>query len=313
MTLRRFLAGAVVALTGVGVWPALGAAAAPNATAQAWYRQVLRDLRPLQSTLPGALEAATNWEGGSESASAARTAFAQDLPPLQRVERTLSSLAPLPGHASVRADDVGAIGLYVESLEVDEAATELPSGALQGQLQHSFERIRELGDNVFDQGTAELAPQIGSGLAGDDVEAASHIPDWTALGLTPQPPLASAWRASGSGSTRVQPRGAWEAELQMDGAPAQATVTTAIKKHAPTSQLAPMVVSLGGAEAYVSALPAPAGDGRGSDRVRLGLLVDAEAVMTGEAARLSDGDTAAMLSSAASRLATIGGTLRAEG
>ena len=68
-----------------------------DAAAQAWYREVLRDLRPLQSTLPGALEAASGWEGGSESAATARDEFAQDLPALERVERTLTHLTPLPG------------------------------------------------------------------------------------------------------------------------------------------------------------------------------------------------------------------------
>jgi hypothetical protein len=313
VTLRRFLAGAVVALAGVGVWPALGAAGASNASAQAWYREVLRDLRPLQTTLPGALEAASGWEGGSESAATARDEFAQDLPSLERVERTIADLKPLPAHASARADYAAAIELYVESLKVDQAATELTPGALQGQLQHSFERIRELGDNVFDQGTSELAPLIGATLAGDDVAAATHVPDWTALGLAPQPPLVSSWRASGSGPLRTQPKAAWEAEVEMDGAPTQANVTTALGKRLRPSQLAPIAVALGSADAYVSSIPAPAGAARPSSRLRLGLLVDAEAAMADEGAHLSDGTAANTLSAAATSLATIGGTLRAEG
>ncbi len=48
----------------LATWPVHGAtAAAPNAGAQAWYRGVVNDLRPLQSTLLGALNAAS-WLGG---------------------------------------------------------------------------------------------------------------------------------------------------------------------------------------------------------------------------------------------------------
>lgn len=313
MTLRRALAGAVVALAGVGVWPTLGAAAAPDAAAQAWYRGVLTDLRPLQSPLLGVLNAASGWQAGSESAAAARRAFVQDLPALERVERTLSALTPLAGHPAAKADYVSAIGLYIESLKVDEAATELPPGTLQTQLQHGFERIRALGDNVFDQGTAELAPLIGAALAGDDVAAASHLPDWTGTGLVPQPPLASSWPGDGAAASQVQPKAAWVSEVAMDGAPTQASVTTAVGKRARQPQLAQMAAALGRADAYVGSIPAPFGDALVSNRLRLGLLVDAEAVMAGEAARLSGGTPAHLLSESAASLSAIGGRLRAEG
>jgi hypothetical protein len=63
----------------------------------------------------------------------------------------------------------------------------------------------------------------------------------------------------------------------------------------------------------VTSIPGPAGDARGAKRLRLGLLVDAEAVMAGEAAHLSDGTPADVMSEAALSLAAIGGRLRAEG
>ena len=90
-------------------------------------------------------------------------------------------------------------------------------------------------------------------------------------------------------------------------------MTAALAKRLRRSQLAPLAVALGGADAYVSSFPAPAGDARGSNRLRLGLLVDAEAVMVGEGAHLSDGAPATTLSGAARSLAAIGATLRAEG
>jgi hypothetical protein len=310
---RRALVAAVVALTGIGVWPAHGAVAASDPTAQAWYRGMLNDLHPLQSTLPGALNAASGWAAGSESAAAARHEFALDLPKLERVHLMLAKLAPLPGHSIARADYASAIGLYIASLEVDDAATELTPGALQSQLQHSQERIRELGDNVFDQGTAELAPLIGSNLAGDDVTAAAHLPDWSALGLAPQPPLASSWRAESSASPGSQARAKWATEVTMDGAPTQAGVRAALAGHQGPAQLAQMAVALGAADAFVSSIPGPAGDAQRSNRLRLGLLVDAEAVMAAESAHLGHGPPSQLLATVATSLVSIGGRLRAEG
>lgn len=313
MTLaRRAVASVVVAFAAAAAWPGAAVGATPTNSAQAWYRHVEDDLHPLQSTLIAALDAASGWESGSESAETARREFEHDLPTLERVHRALQGLAPLDGHASARDDYVAAIGLYVASLQVDEAATEEPSGPLQAQLQHSYERVRGLGDIVFDQGTAELAPQLGSALAGPDVAAASHVPDWSSDGLAPGPPLVAFWRAGAAAATGAQPKGKWAAELAMDGAPRQAAVRAAVTGHGRGSSLGTMVAALGAADAFVASVPGKAGDPQAANRMRLGLLVDAEALMSEEAARLSHGASAHGLAAIAANLASIGGQLRAE-
>ncbi len=313
MTLaRRTVVLLVVALAGAAVWPGAAVVAAPSNAAQAWYRHVVNDLHPLQSTLLGALDAASGWATGSESATKARREFERDLPTLERVHHALQNLAPLQGHTSARDDYVAAIGLYVASLQMDEAATEEPSGALQEQLQHSYQRLRSLGDIVFDQGTAELAPELGSALAGPDVAAASHVPDWSSDGLAPAPPLAPLWHLGGTPAAGSQPKGEWAAEIATDGAPAQSAVRAAVAGHAQQSNLGEMAVALGAADAYVGSIPGTAGDPLASNRLRLGLLADAEALMSEEAARLSGGEPARTLAGLATSVSSIGGTLRAE-
>jgi hypothetical protein len=309
---RRAVASVLVALAWAAASPgASGAADTPN-SAQSWYAHVVDDLHPLQSTLLGALGAASAWASGSESAGKARREFERDLPALERVRRALQNLAPPPGHASAHADYVAAIGLYVASLQVDEAATGEPSGALRGQLQHSYLRIRGLGDIVFDQGTAELAPELGSALAGPDVAAASHVPDWSSDGLVPSPPLAPSWRPAGASAAGTQPKGEWAAEVATDGAPTQAAVHAGVAGHSRESDLGGMVVALSTADAYVGSVPGTAGDPLAANRLRLGLLVDAEALMAEEAAHLSHGKPARTLAAIAVSLGSIGGTLRAE-
>jgi hypothetical protein len=302
-----------MALAGLGVWPVYGAAAAaPQATAQAWYRGVLSDLRPLQSTLTGALTAASGWAAGSESASAARRVLTQDVPHLERVQQTLAKLSPLQGHLAARDDYVSGITLYAESLRVDEAATEVPTRALRGQLRDSSERIRQLGDNVFDQGTAELAPLLGPNLAGADVAAAARVPDWTAVGLEPALPLESTWSSNPAEASGTQSKRSWAAEVGLDGAPPQGRVHAALVGHPRQADLAQMASALSAAEAFVTSAPAPSGDPQGSNRLRLGLLVDAEGLLTAEASGLCRGAPAHVLAAAAAGLSSVGGTLRDE-
>jgi hypothetical protein len=308
---RRAVALVVVAWAGAILWPAAAASGTTSNSAQGWYRHVVADLHPLQSTLLGALDAASAWASGSEAAAKARTEFERDLPTLERVQRALQNLTPLQGHPSAHDDYVAAIGLYVAAIRLDVAATEEPSRPLQEQLEHSYQRVRALGDIVFDQGTAELAPELGPSLAGPDVAAASRVPDWSSDDLAPAPPLASSWppvRSSASGS---QPEGEWATEVAMDGAPAQTAVRAAVAGRA-RSNVAAMVVALGAADSYVASLPGALGDPLAAHRLRLGLLVDAEGLMAEEAAHLSRGAAARTLEAIAASLVSIGGTLRAE-
>ncbi len=312
---RRATAWVVVGLAGAGVVPATAAAAAALSAhdTQTWYRHMLSELRPLQSTLPAALDAATSWAGGSESARSARQEFARDVPALRRVERHLRSLPALEGHASARSDYISGIDLYAEAVAVDEAATNVPSGALRQQLQHSYQRIRQLGDIVFDQGTAELAPLLGSGLSTADVAAAAHVPDWSAVGLAPAAPLVSAWRASGSPPAATQPDTSWLAAVGMDGAPAPQRVHAALLGPTRTATLLAMISALNAAEVALSSIPAPASAPQAANRQRLGLLVDAEALLDAEAGRVVGGAPGRALAQSGADLSSVGGRLRAEG
>jgi len=301
-----------LAMAGAAIWPGTAISGATSKPAQAWYQHVVADLHALHSPLLGALNAASGWANGSESATKARKEFERDLPILERVHRALQGVVPLQGHTSARDDYVAAIGLYVASLQVAEAATEAPSGALQAQLQHSYQRMRGLGDIVFDQGTAELAPELGPALAGADVASASHVPDWSSDGLAPGPPLASRWHPAGAAVSGSQPKGEWAAQVAADGAPTQSAVRAAVTRHAHSMNLGAMVVALGAADAYVGSVPGTSGDTLATNRLRLGLLVDAEALMSEEAAQLNNGAPARTLSAVAVSLGSIGGRLRAE-
>lgn len=309
----------LVLLAAVVIDAAPGSAAARSAApsnaaraARSWYQQVVAVLTPLQATLVESLTAASAWQSGHESAAKARQEFGRDIPSVSGARAHLAHLVPLKGHLAVRDDYVAAIGLYLEAIRVELAATELPSGALSGQLQLGFERVRELGDLTFDQGTAQLVALLGPSLAGADAAAATHLPDWSSLGLAPTEPLASSWHSSSDLPSGSQSEAGWASAVRRDGAPSQSRVSAALAGRVSPANLRRMVTFLSSAEALLCSVSPPASHPQASQYVRLGLLVDAEALLAAEAGRLSRGAPAHTLAGAATELGTIGQTVRGQ-
>lgn len=289
--------------------PVAAAPAVSASEAQSWYQKVVGDLAPLQSSLVNGLEAASGWQQGSESGSSAGRVIMRDLPSLEEARAGVEQQKALPGYPEAKAEYADAIGLYVEAFELELAATEVKPGPLVAQLQRSFERIRELGDVTFDQGTTDLAPLLGSSIAGADVAASTHVPDWTTLGLAPAAPLLSAWEGTTTQPSGTQSDAAWAAVVTRDGAPSQASLRKAVSGRPPAGKLTDFVEAVDRAE-LLSSVPVPTGEPQASDLLRLGLLVDAEAVLADEASDLSRNEPARSFAAVATTLVSIGADLR---
>ncbi len=307
----RVLAFAVApVLLLVAIVPAAGAPAVSASKAQSWYRQVIANLTPLQTSLVNGLDAASGWQQGLESGSSAGHAMSRDLPSLEDARAGLEHLKVLPGYPEVKAEYADAIGLYVEAFELELAATEMRSGPLVTQLQRSFERIRELGDVTFDQGTAALGSLLGSSIAGPDMVAATHVPDWTVLGLEPEEPLLSVWEGTLAEPSGTQSDANWSAAVRRLGAPSQASLRAAVSGRAIPAKLTGLVEAADGAEVSLSSLAVPTGKPQASDLLRLGLLVDAESLLAADASHLSAQEPSRSLAAVAARLVSIGSDLR---
>ena len=291
--------------------PADSAPTTSASQVRSWYRTIVTDLSPLQADLLAGLNAAQSWQQGSESGATARRALTRAIPTLEAVEHNVASLAPLSGYAGVRSDYAAAVELYLESFRVEQAATELPTGPLVTQLQRSYQRIRELGDVTFDQGTAQLAPDLGSTVAGADTAAAAHIPVWSTVALAPGEPLVSSWPDTTTAAPGTQSMSGWSAAVARSDLPTQSSVRRALIRKAPTSaSLARLADALVRAETAVSAIAPPAGSTQTAQLLRLGLLVDAEAALAAEARVQSRSASSGALGQIASALQSIGATLR---
>ena len=293
----------------------MGAGPAESAArgAQDWYQQVLTALRPLDASLVGGLEAASRWQAGTERASALEESLGTDVTDLRKAVRNLAAQSPLPGHAGALTDYRAAVGLYLQAFLLEGTAARLAPSRLVRQLQRSFERIRLLGDATFDLGTTGLAPLLGSSIAGVDVQADRHLPDWSAQGLAPGQPLESSWTGTAREPSGTQSLSAWTAAAEATG-PSPGTVGVQVDRRTTTApELAGLALRLQQAEEHFDSVPPPSGAPGASVQLRLGLLIDAEAALAAEAGHVAGAAPSASLEQVAVSLVSIGNGLRVAG
>jgi hypothetical protein len=139
----------------------------------------------------------SEWERGSLPASEYRPDLADTTAVMVRARDEVSKLPPFPGQPLVDRLYLASMKLYVASSEADAASLDVGALDLRRQLALLAERVRELGDRVFDQGRVLTGQSLlPAGLSRAEVELPSPVPDWIAEGLAAGPPIAPAPVAS---------------------------------------------------------------------------------------------------------------------
>ena len=267
--------------------------APPSATSQAqkWVTALGQDLDPISGSLVGLLQSAQSWAGGTSSASALSAQIVGAMPSFDQTLGDVANQQPLPAAPTAKPVAADAIDLYLAALRLEQAATGLPAGALRHQLQQSFERIRELGDRVYDLATTlATGPPPPSTATNTNIRPAD-VPDWTALGLAAGPPLDSppAPAAKTPPTFQVtrpqQSIAGWVAAVDRSGVPAASTERQDILStdDGTLRQLADQ------AQAALNELDATADpdlDRNAGTQTRLDLLVTEEAARAAEASGL---------------------------
>jgi hypothetical protein len=155
-----------------------------------------------------------------------------------------------------------------------------PAGDLRTQLDLLARRVRALADRVFDRGHALVKPKLGEKDDNPDVDIRlpEEVPNWVADGLAPGPPLDDpppppSTEPQLRQPTRAdQPRDQWIAVLKALDLP-------------PPSLDNPQATarSLIAAVEKLRTTPDPKGDREESARIRLSLLIDADAARSAQA------------------------------
>ena len=162
-----------------------------------WQRATAAAITPMAQRVPVIAQEASEWEQDTLSASDYRPELATTLAVTIRARDGVSKLPQFPGQPLVDSLYLASMNLYVASAQADQASLDLATTDLRRQVARLAERLRVLGDRVFDQGRVLTGQSLVSGgLSGAKVELPSPVPDWTAEGLAPGPPLAPAPQAS---------------------------------------------------------------------------------------------------------------------
>jgi len=233
------------------------------------------------------------WSAGSETDAAMQSAAAAAVTSLVDTRTRVDALSSFPGDPRVNDLYRRSVLLDLQAANVYEAATGLPPGsALRDQARLLGVRLRRLGDRVFDRGRALVQTRLGPLDPNLVVNLPEEVPNWVVEGLAAGPPLDPSSPAArplpaSAGELRAptRPSGsrtAWEHAVESAHVPSAATVDGAVSGGSePAETLAHTFIA---AAETLRATPDPAGDREESARVRLGLLVDADAVYAARAA-----------------------------
>ena len=280
----------------------------PDPAATAWDQGAGAAFAPLTSALPSLDAAVDRWSAGSETDTAMQGAAAAAVTSLVDTRARVDALAPFPGDPRVNDLYRRSVLLDLQAANVYGAATAMTAGSARDQVRLLGVRLRRLGDRVFDRGRALVQTRLGPLDPNLVVNLPEEVPNWVVEGLAAGPPLDPGSAAArplpaSAGELRApsRPSGsrrAWERAVESAHVPPAAAVDAAVSGGSePDGALAHTFVA---AAEVLRTTPDPAGDREESARVRLGLLVDADAVYAARAAyeaRAVDAGAAAATSS----------------
>ena len=271
--------------------PAL-AAEADAVSAHQWETTELRDLQPLASSLVALVQLTSDWRSGTASASEVIRKITLEFAPFKATLKALGGLPLLSGAPEARGRFLAGVELYLWAFRIELAAAAVPAGPLQSQLQLSFERVRDLGDRVYDQGVASLPVAKTTTTTSPDVQVLRPlpVPNWQDLQLAPGPPLADATTnyPDAAAPAKTQSIRSWVLALHGIGIPGsakgrQAIALNSVQKVTTAADKLQLTASLIG-------MLRPPVDHASLDLVtQLSLLVDVEGLRGREAALLAPG------------------------
>ena len=314
-------AGAASAAVALSVILVTGGSPGPTsaAAAERWSSAAAEAFTAWADRVPIISQDVQQWQAGALSTPAFVVQVDQTADVVDRMQAAALKLPPYPGIPDVDAMYRSAAQLYVLANRLLAASTGMAAGALRDQTVLSYERVREIGDRTFDQGRVLTSGGLSPAHvpAGTTVHLPAEVPDWTAEGLAAGPPLASSPPPPGigypplrQGPRPTEARSKWILSVRDLG------VTSGVNL-SDGSGLLSQADALEKDAVAVAALPDPAvAHGReASDRLRLSLLVQAEACRVARAGVLAGGSapSGAQLRTVAADLLTAARTLAVPG
>lgn len=309
------------ARAGSGTSPAPVSASGPPAPARAgsvssWREGVRADYQPLATSALTALQSLNAWRQGQSTATSVAPAFRLALAGSRTTRAALARRTTVGGTERSALLFQETADLYTSSLGTALTATTLPGGMLQGQLQRTTARLRDLADRVFEQGNDLIRTLLppGADTSGVEVRRVADVTDYDSVELGVGPPLEARPAAPRPLRTFQDDRpqqslASWRAAVTSLHITPPAQVDR-ITGSATGPQLAAAARGLVAAADALYALPDPRGGRYASTHAQLGLQVAAEALRSAQAATLVKGADAVELRAVSRQLAVFSARLR---
>jgi len=268
-----------------------------NAAAVArWNGAAAAAFTPLATRISVMAQDRDQFSAGGLSLSAYRVELTQAKAVMQSSAAAAGQLPPYPGSPLVDPLYAATASLYLDAVECELGALDVPAGDLRNQVMLIATRLRELADRTFDQGRV----LTGQGLTppgvpkGSDVVLPAEVPAWVSEGLAAGPPLAAppppaaTYPPVRQGTRPTEASDRWAAAVNA----LHVTSPAEVAPHLDTSSagdLGTLAAGLQKDSDVLGSMPDPAVEfGREkSVRQRLAILIEAEACRAAQAGDLA--------------------------
>jgi hypothetical protein len=309
---------AVVAIAAGAIWLARPKDSGPDP--RTWERNASAAFKPLVGDVPDLVLGAREWQAGTRSAEVFSEQVRRSLADFVRTRDRVAALGPSPkAEATGRLYEDSAL-LYVEVGKIYDVMLRSEAGDVRTQLDLLARRVRELADRVYDRGHAALASYLDEPQPDNvEVKLPEEVPIWPAEGLAPGPPLDDPPGPTADSpplrqATRPhQSASAWTKDVRAAGIPSDRDELGPAMGRSERDHLRDLARRYIAAAEYLRSRPDPKGERDKSAVLRLGLLVDADAARSAQAATYLADDPRKELRLVAARLVAVARLLIAVG
>lgn len=285
----------------------------PQTPGQKWQAEFVGEVAGASQATLDYLKVVYDWTSGkadgprmSEAADRAFTSYME-------ARASLAKRAPFEAAPRALLNYRDAFELYTETTRLAKLGANMTDAKLRIQIQNQIQRLRQLADRFYDLGKAEMVPFTGGEevtTPGFEYVPTAEVPSFAGTTVAPGAPL------SNPGPTtevkreyqKTRPEqnfDEWAVAVRTLDIPTGKEMVNAIGERAEKT-LGEYAVAFTEASDAVHDQPDPRGSRHVSTRIQLGLLVQAEAMRTGQIAALAAKDERAVATQIAETLTLVG-------
>ncbi len=284
--------------------------AAPKTAAQLWQDGIVKDIAAASQGTLDYLKVIYDWNEGKADSKRVSEAADQAFGRYMEARGLLAQQTAFEPAPRALLDYRDTFELYTETTRLAKLGAGITDEKLRKQVQNQILRLRQLADRFYDLGKTEVTGPELKGGDGFEYVPTAEVPSFAGSGSAAGPPLSSpgptpSVKREYQETRPEQDFESWVSTVRKLTVPTGAAMVDAIRKN-DEKKLGSLAVAFTEAADALYGIPDPRGNRYLSTRIQLGLLVQAEAMRTGQIAALAAKDERAAATRIAETLALIG-------